>query len=321
MNGPANSYMAALQSYLGGKFDIPADNVQGQKPSSKDPVFVKYKADVYKMCEESGRIYDIEQFCKAAQLINYDNHRGLFDALSVKRSNGLLMWMSQSSWPSFMWQTYDYYLDCNGGYYGCKSGCAPVKAVFDPRNDEIVLANATPNRVEDIEFRIELFNLWGKPVSVEPVRTFTLEPDAYGVIACKADFSKSDTDVCFLRLTLGAYQTTYWHNRREYQNYVAIGALPESEITLSVSGVSGVATHATHATHADVTVTNAGNTPSLMTRVRVVDDTDADILPVFWSDNYFALMPGDSRQISVEFTGVPGQPLRIAAGNAVVPLS
>ena len=33
-------------------------------------------------------------------------------------ASGILTWMSQSAYPSFVWQTYDYYYDLNGAYWG-----------------------------------------------------------------------------------------------------------------------------------------------------------------------------------------------------------
>ncbi|MDR0818454.1 MAG: hypothetical protein LBN43_02625 [Oscillospiraceae bacterium] len=303
MNGPANSYMAALKTYLGGEFDIPEDNVQGQKPDASDPVFKRYKADVYKMIEQVGKIYTIEQFSKAAQMINYDNHRGLFDSLSVRRSNGLLMWMSQSSWPSFMWQTYDYFLDCNGGYYGAKAGCAPVKAIFDPRTEEIVVSNATPNRYEKITVEVTLYNLNGKLVDKKLYDIETLEPDTYGLVIAKADFSKSDTDVCFLRLN----ETTYWHNRKNYQDYRAIGALPEPTLSLA-SGDKYLS------------VFNTGDTPAVCLRLRITDDDGNDILPVYWSDNYFTLMPGESTTVIAQFSNSSNKALHFKVNSYSEPL-
>ena len=108
MNGPANTYMDALQLYKPGAFHVPTDNVRGQKPDANDPVFVRYKKDVLEMVEAAGKAYTLEEFHKIAQLINYENFKGVYEGLTVKRSNGFLMWMSQSSWPSFMWQTYDW---------------------------------------------------------------------------------------------------------------------------------------------------------------------------------------------------------------------
>jgi len=306
MNGPANSYVAALKTYLGGDFEIPADNVQGQKPEESDPIFMAYKAAVYKMNEEMGRQWTIEEFCKAAQLINYDNHRGLFDALSARRSNGLLMWMSQSSWYSFMWQTYDYRLDCNGGYYGCRAGCEPVKAIFDPRTEEIIVSNLTPETLQHYRVDIELYTLQGELVYEQSVE-LDMQPDTYGKVVARADFSKSDTDVCFLRLRYGGKSSTYWHNRAEYQIYLEIGSLPEPELEL-------------HADDNCFTVKNIGASVSVLTRLQIVDEDGNDILPVYWSDNNFALMPGEEVSVSAEFSNTSKKLLHFKVNSSSVPL-
>ena len=318
MNGPANTYMEAVKGYLGGDFTVPEDHVQGQAPRDDDPVFIKYKADIAGMCREAGEAWTVEDFFEAAQMINYDHHRGMFDALSARLSNGLLMWMSQSSWPSFMWQTYDYYLHTNGGFYGAKAGCQPVRAFFDPRTDRILLSNATPRRYEDVSVREELYDLYGRPVHTNVYEIEELSPDAYGVPVSTADFSDSRTDLVFLRLTLcdregkaiGA--NLYWHNRKDYQNYTALRTIPKTEVTLSVvktiheENEDGTA----RKTFVTLKVEN-GESPALNVRIRVKDEDGTDVLPVFMSDNYLLLMPGEVREITAEFnTGkVNGSPV------------
>ena len=60
-----------------------------------------------------------------AQFTNYDGHRAMMEAQSKHRM-GVLMWMSHPCWPSFVWQTYDYYLEPTAGYFGAKKGCEPL---------------------------------------------------------------------------------------------------------------------------------------------------------------------------------------------------
>ncbi|MDR2359896.1 MAG: hypothetical protein LBD85_01260 [Oscillospiraceae bacterium] len=312
MNGPANSYMAALKCYLGGEFDIPIDNIQSQKPDENDPVFAQYKHNIYKMCKEVGDIYTAEQFNRAAQFINYDNHRGLFDALSARRSNGLLMWMSQSSWPSFMWQTYDYSLACNGGFYGVKAGCRPVKAIFDPRTEEIVLSNHTPELYENLTLTVQVFSLYGRMVSEVKTNLPSLMPDSSGIVAGKADFTLSETDINFLRLTISSgnviiSRETYWHNRAEYQNYRELFAIPDPELDLTAISAD------------TLRVRNAGATPAVLLRLKVTDAAGDEILPSFWSDNYITLMPGEENQVSVEYNSAMSAS-HFTANSSSVPL-
>ena len=45
---------------------------------------------------------------------------------------------------------------------------------------------------------------------------------------------------------------------------------------------------------------NTGDTPAMMLRVKVTDTATGDlVVPVLYSDNYFFLMPGESREVSV----------------------
>jgi hypothetical protein len=83
MNGPANTYMDALQLYKPGTFVVPTDNVRGQKPDPADPVFVQYKKDVLEMVEAAGLAYTLEEFHKIAQLVNYENFKGVYEGLTV----------------------------------------------------------------------------------------------------------------------------------------------------------------------------------------------------------------------------------------------
>jgi len=318
MNGPANSYMEALKTYLGGDFTVPIDRVQGSEPKEDDPVYQAYKADIGRMCAEAGETWSIEDFSRAAQLINYDNHRGLFDALAVRRSNGLLMWMSQSSWPSFMWQSYDYYLDTNGGYYGIKAGNQPTRAVFDPRNSRIVLANATPNAYNNVETLVEIFDINGGQVSQKSYQTAILKADAFGENVTTADFSASESDIVFLRLTLRKQngqvlgQNVYWHNRRTYQDYRMLNRMPKAEINLEQLGAEEQDSGEIRYT---IQIQN-GSVPAMGVKIALQDADGKNILPVFFSDNYLILMPNDVRTVfaSVERKRISGEMIWTVTG-------
>jgi hypothetical protein len=307
MNGPASSYMAALQGYLGGSFTIPEDKVQGQTPDPGDPVFAAYKTAVYEMIAAAAQVWTVENFSRAAQLINYEHHRGLFDALVARRSNGLLIWMSQSSWPSFMWQTYDWYLDTNGGYFGAKAGNQPTRAIWDPRDDSIFLANATGKTYHSVTTEIAVYNLQGELKASRSVKTPVLGADTCGFDIAKADFSASDTELVFLRLRLVGEagtllgENTYWHNHRAYQDYRALNSLGPASVTVTVSGSS---IHADpHNSHYQLTLENTGTLPAVQAVLKAFDNGGGVILPVFFSDNYITLMPGDRKTVTAEVPG------------------
>jgi hypothetical protein len=311
MNGPANTYMDALQLYKPAAFSVPTDRVQGQNPDPSDPVFVQYKKDVLKMVADAGAAYTLEEFHKIAQLVNYENFKGVYEGLTVKRSNGFLMWMSQSSWPSFMWQTYDWYLDANAGYFGAKAANQPTHAVWDPRDDSVVLSNLTPRAYANVTTTLKVFDLHGRPVATEAWATPELGPDSYGVRLGTATghFAKSPTDLVFLRLTVtggdGAVlgDTLYWHNWKSYMRYESLGSLKEVDVKASVRALAPVAEGVGKGNaRYEVTVANESDEPAVQTRIRTLARaTGEDVLPAFYSDNYFSLMPGEGKTVVVEF--------------------
>ena len=316
-NGPAGTYMAAVQTYLGGEFPIPEDHVEGAAPREDDPVYQQFKADVDRMCRQAAEAWTLEEFSRAAQLINYDNHRGMFDGLAARRANGLLMWMSQASWPSFMWQTYDFYLDVNGGYFGAKAGNQPTRPVFDPRDDSILLANATPRRYERVKTVLEVFDLAGALASRQEVVTDVLEADAYGEVIATADFSPAATDVVFLRLTLTDEdgnvlgRNLYWHNRKVYQDYRALASMAPAQVSCTVTEKDRE-----NGERRFLLRVENGPVPALGVRIRLTDETGAPVLPVFYEDNYLMLMPGEVRELTAAVAAdrLPGAPVWSLSG-------
>jgi beta-galactosidase/beta-glucuronidase len=304
MNGPANTYMSTLKLYIDGDFTVPPNMMRGAASEPGAPVFEAYRQAVLKMDVEAAKAYTIEDFNRMAQMINYDNHRGMFEALTTRRSNGMLMWMSQSSWPSFMWQTYDWYLDTNGGYFGAKAGNQPTHAVWDPRDNRIILHNATARRYEKVRTTVALYDLNGKPISSKDYVTDVLESDAYGIQVAGLEFSSCPTDLVFIKLLLkdGTGQVLgenlYWHNWKVYQDYRALSGLAPAALTAAVSGPQAAPNGDDRYT---ITVTNATAIPAVQVRVRTLDAAGEGVLPVFYSDNYFALMPGESKEITAEF--------------------
>ena len=86
------------------------------------PIPINYK----KISEytDLGESSDLEEFCEKAQLLNIEVMKGMYEAWNDKMWNdaaGILIWMSHPCYPSFVWQTYDYYYDPTGAYWGSES--------------------------------------------------------------------------------------------------------------------------------------------------------------------------------------------------------
>jgi hypothetical protein len=225
-----------------------------------------------------------------------------------------------------MWQTYDWYLDTNAGYYGAKAANQPTHAVWDPRDDSIVLSNMTLKTYKNVVTTMKVFDLHGKIASEQAWTKPIAAPDAYGVKLATAtdDFAKSPTDLVFIRLTVkdesgnALGDTLYWHNRKDYMRYESLNLLPAVRIHADVSAASAVAGEIGKG-NVLYTILLANNSaePAVQTRIRTISSaTNEDILPAFYSDNYFSLMPGESKTVTVEFN-----PKYLKGGKPIFELS
>jgi hypothetical protein len=117
----------------------------------------------------------------------------------------------------------------------------------------------------------------------------------------RAVFPSAVADIHFLRLKLsrGAEllsENTYWRGKRE-GDFTGLRKLPEAQILVQAEGASQAGVFRYR-----VRLTNTAKTVAPMVRVMPVRRESRDrILPALFSDNYLTLMPGEAREITVEF--------------------
>lgn len=277
----------------------PIDNVWGlhdftEGGAQNGAAFLNYLKQSY------GPPKDLDDFVRRAQLVTYENHKAMFEAVYASNGNGLLMWMSQSAWPSMVWQTYDYWHDINGGYAGAKAGNQPRNIIFNQATKNFWLVNATPQPLLGATATIEVFGIDGRKLYTDSSR-FSLEAD--GLRAWRDFPAVAHTSpIRFLRTSIRdangqkLSENFTWLNVKEDRNYRELANLPAVEVAAKAMRIDGTAVKG----KGEVTLVNKGNAPALMIRVKVQDANANRLLPVFYSDNYFTLMPGESRRVTWE---------------------
>ncbi|WP_106829743.1 galactose-binding domain-containing protein [Parabacteroides pacaensis] len=135
----------------------------GKEASNANPV--NYKAAVNTQFGESS---GLEEFCEKAQLLNIEVMKGMYEAWNDKMWNdaaGLLIWMSHPAYPSFVWQTYDYYYDPTGAYWGAKKACEHLHLQWNASDNSIKAINTTAKDLKGAYAKATVYNLHGKEVA------------------------------------------------------------------------------------------------------------------------------------------------------------
>jgi hypothetical protein len=241
-----------------------------------------------------GGATNAADWVELAQFVNYDGYRAMFEAQGKNRM-GVLLWMSHSSWPSFVWQTYDYYFEVNGGYFGAKKGSEPLHVQWNPLTDNVEVVNYSGGNATGLAITAEVINMdgavaWSKSATVDSAEDSVLAP-------IQLEFPATLTPVHFIRLTMSrggvAVSDNFYLRGTKENDFGAIRSLPKVTVEAATKaehdGAEWVLTTDLH---------NSSAQPALMVTVKAVREKSGDrILPALYSDNYVALMPGERRTI------------------------
>ena len=243
-----------------------------------------------------GEPSDAREFCALAQWINYDGYRAMFEG-RAKHRRGTLLWMSHPCWPSMVWQTYDYYLDPTAAYFGCKKANEPLHIQFNPLESKVEVVNYSAGSGHRLTARADIFNMdgtlaWGRQTEVSSDEDTTVQ-------AFSIEIPDDVSNVYFIVLNLKEDGRTvsenfYWQGREE-GNWQALRTVGKASLDVDRKIEPGDGRW-----KCCLTIANDSEVPALMLRIKAVDKKGKVITPALYSDNYFFLMPGQERDITVE---------------------
>ena len=249
------------------------------------------------MNEGYGGATNVEDWVSLGEIISYEAYRAIFEAQSVYRM-GTLLWMSHPCWPSFVWQTYDFYLQPTASYFGSKVGAEPLHIQWNSYKETIEVVNYSAGEARGLTARAEVLDIAGKIV-MEKVAALDCPEDTTATPITLV-YPAGLSAVHFLRLTLlqgeAVRSRNFYLRGREQGDYRAMRTLAQArvtaETTMQRSGDGWLLS---------TRLTNTSATPALFVRVQAERATTGDrIVPAIYDANYVALMPREERTIVTE---------------------
>ena len=253
-----------------------------------------------------GEPSSAKEFADRGQFINYDGYRAMFESRSLNRK-GLLLWMSHPAWPSMTWQTYDWYFEPTAAYFGCKKASEPVHVQWNPHSGEVEVVNYHAGDLEDLLVKAMLVNLDG---SIVWENKMSLDSNEDTTVRCFAlDEPESLDKTYFIKLYLTdaegvVISDNFYINGKEYGNHRAMQQIAKARVKTSFDfekiedgrEIQGTEWRGT------VVLENRSKVPAVMIRLNVIGKKDGEqILPMFYEDNYFSLMPGERKTVSLKW--------------------
>jgi len=192
-------------------------------------------------------------------------------------SSGIQFWMYNDCWPGLGWSLIDYWGDRKAGWYGFAAGARPVIAASEQTGNTLNwwLSSDLQNDV-DVRVRVFIQPVDGKAVEVKALNmnlkanqsTKICELDLSGL---KSDVANNAVLVCEVSSAAGTDRSYWFPARPQDVKYVPV--------SLKISQ--------THDYNSGIVTITADKWAHVVTL-----DADVD-----FEDNYFELLPGESRTI------------------------
>jgi exo-1,4-beta-D-glucosaminidase len=317
--GPAIPTRESLEKFIPKEHLWPIDDVWNYHAGKERFTTVNVFTDG--LTRRYGPATSLDDYERKAQAMTYDGQRAMFEAYGRNKytSTGVIQWMLNNSWPSLIWHLYDYYLVPAGGYFGTKKAMEPVHVQYGYDDHSVAVVNDTRNAVPRVKVSATLYNLDATQAATHG-GTLDLAPDSSSKVLDLPLPDKISTTY-FLKLKLQDAQgkllsdnfywlstkadTLDWAKRKDtvytpqkdFADLTGLNSLPQ--VSLSVHASKTTAGGEDKIT---VTAKNPSSSIAFMAHLRLTRGPGGeDVVPIFWSDNYFSLLPGEERQVTATY--------------------
>jgi beta-mannosidase len=251
-----------------------------------------------------GHIRNLADFVQKGQLATYEAFRAMYEGRNVemfKTTTGVITWMSHPAQPSFVWQLYHYDLEPNAALYAVKKASETVHVQFNEENRDIEVVNNRPDALGALQVKALIYRFDG---TLDSQKTYPVAqvPGSSTIQAAQIEVSARISPVYFIKLELSdasrklLSSNFYWQHVAQDQ-FEGLMNLPtvtlDAEASARTDGDKTVLT---------VTLRNNTSHVALLSHLQLHQQKSGRrVLPVFYTDNYISLVPGESSAVSIEF--------------------
>lgn len=316
--GPAVPPVESLKKMLGQDHLWPIDSTWSYHAGGG--VFKTLDVYTKSLNARYGAASDVEDYATKSQMMSYEGVRAMYEAYSRNKydSTAVIQWMLNNAWPSVIWHLYDYYLRPGGGYFGAKIAMEPLHPLYSSDDRSVWLVSSQYKDATGLKLSAKVYNLdmtekFSRMSDVDApadstARVFAL-PEIPGL-----------TPTYFLKLVLKdamgkeVGSNFYWLSTKQESfdwpksnwyttpstsenDFTALTQLPKVKLVSSTRMERVGEQEVTR-----VTVRNPSKSLAFFIRLKLDKGANGEeILPILWQDNYFSLLPGESREITATY--------------------
>ena len=314
MGVPAVSTLASMKKYIYrlGKGEktayYPLDSVWAYH-DAWDSICCPPESYAYKPYDEAirrefGQPQSAEDYIRWAQYINAGSYRAMYEAANHRMwdiTTGVMLWKLNATWPQVLWQIYDWFLNPNAGYFYAKKALEPLHIQMNEHNRMVAVINTMHRSHEKLTADVRLYD-FNMNIVWQQQQPLSIGEDCYKELFTLPQ-PKEITPVYYARLLLKdgngkvVSENFYWLSADGKNDFRAITQMPKVDLQLT-----STTTTKDNDIVMRIKVKNSTNRLAFMHRLMITKgDSEDEVLPTFWTDNFLTIFPGEEREVVATF--------------------
>jgi hypothetical protein len=270
------------------------------------------------LVNQYGPSQNIEAYAVKAQAVGGSGFRSIWEVWNANKlafgdryCAGLLFWYHNSPLRQTGGRMWDWSLEPTAALYFTQDALEPLHAQFEYLSNTVTVVNDFYKAFKGYTVTADVYSFNLKKVLSKQAKV-DLPEDGLAHKALTLDFPSDLSPVHFIKLTLTdekdafVSDTFYWRSTNVYMGKKTVTgpctAGFESLATLPAATLKATQTARTAggSTFIDVTLENKGTGLAFMTQLKLLDQAGKPVRPSFYTDNFFSLLPGERRSVTIE---------------------
>lgn len=280
------------------KLPFPLNNSWGYHDAATGAA--EYDKYYNEMAKRYGTPNTMVSFSDKMQLMNYVGYQGIFEAAGHKlnETGGVMLWKLNAALPSVVWQIYDWYLEPNAGYYALQNACEPLHIQFNQDDSTAAVINRMHHATGNLTAEVNIYNIDSKLIKNSHAEHIELATTGAKEVIQLKDVLKEIKQTCFVVMNLKDVSgkiishNVYWLSPGN--DFNSLNTIKGTQVQVKVLKTEK------EKSESRWTLQISNNTDKLAFFVRPqLMKNGEEIMPSYWTGNYFTLAPKESITVSV----------------------
>jgi len=273
-----------------------------------------------------GESKSIDEFAQKSQMLGAINSKSIWEVWNRNKfgygdryCSGLLFWYHNSPTRQVCGRMWDWSLEPTASLYYTQNALEPLHAQFDYLKNTVSVYNDHFKSFNNYKLTAEVYDLNSKKVFSQSKILSTIPEDAVLNDLIKLDFDKKITPVHFIKLYLFDDQgkevasSFYWRSTDKYLGKETLtgpasgGFEPLSTMKKAILNTKCTVVKKGKSYLIELDIKNSSGMIAFFTQLQLLDKNMKPVRPSFYTDNFFSLLPGESKHISIETFNKPAE--------------